>query len=117
MLPTTSLFDQNLSANPSLTALRYLLIIFTCFVLGSTLLRILDTLGLRRGSQQQRGGWRSSRCFVGSYRVRKGSQGLEPSDGKSEWVEGRLYEHGDEDGNSDEFTAVAPDVKDACVQT
>lgn len=49
--------------------------------------------------------------------MRKGSRVLEPLDIKSERVESRLYEDGDEDEEGEECKAVAPDVKDTCVQT
>lgn len=113
----STLFDPNFSPNPSLTILRWLLVLFTCFVIGSTLLRIIDTLGFRGGHSDRNPNWSSSRYFFGSYRVRKGPRMLEPLDIRSERVERRSFEDGDEDKEGKECAAVAPDVKDTCIQT
>lgn len=116
----STLFDPNLTPNPSLTGLRYLLILFTCLVIGSTLLRIIDTLGFRhrRSSEKENRRWRCSRCFFGTYRVRDGSGRVDnvfSVNGKEakRTVEG----DGDDEKIADGFTAVGPDVKDTCVQT
>ena len=116
---TSTLFDPNLTPNPSLTGLRYLLILFACLVIGSTLLRIIDTLGFRhrRSSENRNRRWRSSRCFVGTYRVRNGNGRLDVLNVSTKrarrWIEG----YGDEENIAEGSIAVGPDVKDTCVQT
>lgn len=104
--PNNSLYHEgNTVPSPSLAFLRYLLILFTCIVIGSTLLCIVDTIRFRH--RKQRG--RTSKSFVDSYRWRTGAGRLEPLDMKVERI--------GEEGDGERCAAVEPDVRDTCVST